>query len=146
MNRSIFTQSAPVVHRGTSTRRTQIMTVTLWILQVVIALVFLFAGSMKLIMPVEVMTAQMGVALSGWFIRFIGVAEVAGALGLILPALMRIQRYLTPLAACGLVIIMGGATVVTLIGGGGVSALFPLVVGLLLIAIAYGRRSFFKAA
>ncbi|EFH89990.1 DoxX family protein [Ktedonobacter racemifer] len=146
MNQSFSIQSAPVVHRGTSTRRTRIVTATLWMLQAVLALVFLFAGSMKLITPVEVMAAQMSVALPGWFVQFIGVAEVAGALGLILPALTRIQRPLTPLAACGLVIIMGGATVVTLIGGGGASALFPLVVGLLLIAIAYGRRSFFKAA
>ncbi len=146
MNRSFSIKSAPVVHSETATRRTQIVNAILWMLQTVLALVFLFAGSMKLIMPFEVMAAQMSVALPGWFIHFIGVAEVAGALGLILPALTRIQRYLTSLAACGLVIIMGGATVVTLIGGGGASALFPLVVGLLLIAIAYGRRSYFKAA
>ncbi len=73
--------------------------------------------------------------------RFIGVAEVAGALGLILPGLLRIRPMLTPLAACGLVIIMIGATVVTLADGDVVSALVPLVVGLLSTAVAYGRRS-----
>jgi hypothetical protein len=117
----------------------RIVTATLWTIQVLLALIFLFAGSMKLILPIEMLTAQM--PLSGLFVRFIGVAEVAGALGLILPGLLRIQRGLTPLAACGLVIIMIGATVVTLAIGGGASALVPLVVGLLAAAVAYGRRS-----
>jgi hypothetical protein len=54
-------------------------------------------------------------SLPGLFIRFIGVAEVCGAAGLILPWLMRIRPALTPLAAAGLVIIMAGATVITLL-------------------------------
>ena len=116
-------------------------TTTLWIIQGLLALIFLFAGSMKLIVPIEMMTAQMPVPLPGLFLRFIGTAEVAGALGLILPGLLRIRPMLTPLAACGLVIIMIGATVVTLASGAGVSALVPLVVGLLCTAVAYGRRS-----
>ncbi len=116
------------------------MTTTLWILQALLALLFLFAGSMKLILPIEMMMAQMPLPLPGLFLRFIGTAEVAGALGLILPGLLRIRPMLTPLAACGLVIIMIGATVVTL-AGGGASALVPLVVGLLCTAVAYGRRS-----
>jgi uncharacterized membrane protein YphA (DoxX/SURF4 family) len=111
----------------------------LWIVQGLLALLFLFAGSMKLMIPIELLTAQM--PLPGLFLRFIGTAEVAGALGLILPGLLRIRPMLTPLAACGLVIIMIGATVVTLAVGGGVSALVPLVVGLLCTAVAYGRRS-----
>jgi hypothetical protein len=60
-------------------------------------------------------------------------------LGLILPGLLRIKPGLTPLAATGLVIIMIGATVLTLIGDGIVPALFPLVVGILLAFVAYGR-------
>jgi hypothetical protein len=88
----------------------------------------------------------MTVPLPGLFLRFIGVAEVAGALGLILPGLVRIQRGLTPLAACGLMVVMAGAIVVTLIGGGGASALFPLVVAVLLLAVVYGRRSYFQTA
>ncbi len=117
------------------------MTTALWILQALLALLFLFAGSMKLILPIEMMMAQMPLPLPGLFLRFIGTAEVAGALGLILPGLLRIRPMLTPLAACGLVIIMIGATVVTLAAGGGVSALVPLVVGLLCTTVAYGRRS-----
>jgi uncharacterized membrane protein YphA (DoxX/SURF4 family) len=121
------------------------MTTVLWILQVLLALIFLFAGSMKLLLPIELMMAQMPLPLPGLFLRFIGIAEVSGALGLLLPGLLRIRPMLTPLAACGLVIIMIGATVVTLTGGGGVSALVPLVVGLLCMTVAYGRRSWARA-
>ena len=77
--------------------------------------------------------------MPGLFLRFIGVAEVLGAVGLILPWLLRIRPGLTPLAAAGLVLIMTGATVVTLMSGDVVMALFPLVVGILCAFVAYGR-------
>jgi uncharacterized membrane protein YphA (DoxX/SURF4 family) len=117
------------------------VTIVLWIVQVLVALLFLFAGSMKLIMPIEMMTAQMAVPLPGLFMQFIGVAEVLGAIGLILPGTLRIQRGLTPLAAYGLLIIMVGATVVTILGGDVASAMVPAVVGLLCVGISTGRRS-----
>jgi hypothetical protein len=112
-------------------------TVLLWIIQGLLALIFLFAGGMKLILPIEAMTKQM--PLPGLFLRFIGVAEVLGALGLILPGLLRIRPGLTPLAAAGLAIITFGATVVTLKAGEGALALFPLVVALLSAFVAYSR-------
>src|SRR2546428_10980317 len=111
------------------THRKRILTSLLWIIQGLLALLFLFAGSIKLIMPIEMLTAQMPLPLPGLFLRFIGTAEVTGALGLILPGLLRIRPILTPLAACGLLIIMVGATVVTLAGGEGLPALLPPVVG-----------------
>src|SRR5215208_8399669 len=120
-----------------------IMTYALWIAQGLLALVFLFAGGIKLVLPLEVMTEQMPLPLPGEFLRFIGVAEVLGAIGLILPGLLGIRPGLTPLAASGLVIIVTGATVLTLVGvvpGGGVAlVLIPLVVGLLSAFVAYGR-------
>ena len=111
--------------------------VALWVVQGLLAATFLFAGAMKFIMPIEEMTAQM--PLPGLFIRFIGVCEVLGAVGLVLPAATRILPWLTPLAAAGLVLIMVGATTLTLALGGGAGALFPLVVGLLAASVAYGR-------
>ena len=116
------------------------MNIALWIVQVLLALLFLWAGGIKLVMPVEEMMKQMPLPLPGWFLRFIGVAEILGALGLILPRLLRIRPGLTPLAAAGLLVIMIGATVVTLITGDIVMALIPLVVGLLSAFVAYGRR------
>ncbi len=70
------------------------MTYALWIVQGLLALLFLWAGGMKLILPVEAMTEQM--PLPGLFLRFIGVAEVLGALGLVLPGLLRLRPVLTP--------------------------------------------------
>ena len=112
----------------------------LWIIQGVLAFIFLFAGSMKLIVPVEVLLAQMPLPLPGLFIHFIGIIEVAGALGLILPRLLRIWPNLTFLAACGLFIEMLGATGYTVLGGSIVAALMPLLVGILCLCVAYGRR------
>ena len=120
-----------------SPRSRPIMTYALWIVQGLLALIFLFAGGMKLVLPIEELTKQM--PLPGLFVRFIGVAEVLGAIGLILPGLLCIRPGLTPLAAAGLVIIMIGATVLTLAGGAVAPALIPLVVGLLSAFVAYGR-------
>ncbi len=113
------------------------MTYALWIVQGLLALLFLFAGGMKLVLPLEKLTGP--VPLPGPFLRFIGVAEVLGAIGVILPGLLRIRPGLTPLAAAGLVIIMIGATVLTLAGGDLLPALIPLVVGLLAAFVANGR-------
>src|SRR3954463_2908146 len=110
----------------------------LWIVQGLLAALFLFAGGMKLITPIEVLSAMS--PFPGEFIRFIGVCEVLGAVGLILPYALRILPGLTALAATGLVVIMVGATVTTLAIGGGLLALPTLVLGLLASLVAYGRR------
>lgn len=115
------------------------MTYALWTVQALLAAVFLFSGGMKLVMPIEAMTAQMPFPIPGWFLRLIGVAETLGALGLVLPGLLRIRPGLTALAAAGLVIIMIGATVLTLAIGMGAQALIPAVVGILAAFVAYGR-------
>ena len=100
------------------------MNIALWVVQALLAALFLFAGGMKFVMSVEEMTKQ--IPLPGWFLHFIGVCEILGALGLILPWLRRIRPGLTPLAAAGLVIIMIGATVIVLMTDGIAMALIPL--------------------
>jgi uncharacterized membrane protein YphA (DoxX/SURF4 family) len=112
------------------------MTYALWIVQALLALVFLFAGVAKLLMPIEEMTRD--VRMPEMFLRFIAVVEILGAFGLILPSLLRIRPGLTPLAAAGLVIIMIGATIISLTLGV-VMAIAPFVVGLLAAFVAYGR-------
>jgi hypothetical protein len=83
------------------------------------------------------------VALPDLFLRFIGICELLGAFSLILPGLLRVRQGLTPLAAARLVIIMIGATIVTLAGGVVAPALIPAVVALLAasVASAAGGRS-----
>ena len=113
------------------------MNVALWIVQGLLAALFVFAGGMKLVLPIEKM--QDPVALPGLFLRFIGVCELLGGIGLILPSLLRIRPGLTPLAATGLIVIMIGAVVISVIYMGVASALIPLLVGILAAFIAYGR-------
>ena len=113
------------------------MNVALWIVQGLLAALFVFSGGLKLVLPIEKMTDP--VALPGLFLRFIGVCELLGGIGLILPSLLRIRPGLTPLAAAGLIVIMIGATGITLAYIGIASALIPLVVGILAAFVAYGR-------
>ncbi|HET6318310.1 MAG TPA: DoxX family protein [Chloroflexota bacterium] len=114
------------------------MTYVLWIVQAVLALVFLLAGGMKIVTPLDVLYTQMPLPLPGVFLRFIGVCEVLGALGLILPGLTGIRPELTSLAARGLVLIMVGATMFTPPEALPLAAI-PVVVGLLAAFVAYGR-------
>ncbi|HKR59507.1 MAG TPA: DoxX family protein [Pyrinomonadaceae bacterium] len=119
------------------------MKYALWIIQVLLALLFMFSGVTKLVLPIETLQSMGSpnqILLPGWFIKFIGVCEVFGALGLVFPVLLRIKPRLTVLAAAGLVIIMIGATALSIAADGILAGIFPLIVGLLLVFVAYGRR------
>jgi hypothetical protein len=110
----------------------------LWTLQVLLAAMFLLSGAIKLAVPPDVLYLM--VPLPEAFVRFIGCCEALGALGLILPSLLRIRPELTPLAAAGLTIIMIGATVLTpVFEGTFVTALLPLALGVVAAFIGYGR-------
>src|SRR5437763_5247647 len=112
-----------------SQQRKLITSISLWTLQVGLALMFLFAGAIKLILPIQVVLAQMPLPLPELFVRFIATAEVAGALGLILPGLLRIRPLLTPLAALGLGLDMIGATAYDLISDQIGAAVTTVVLG-----------------
>lgn len=71
---------------------------------------------------------------------------LCGAIGLLLPGLLRIRRELTPLAGIGLIPIMTGATVITLLGGQVGPALLPLAVGLVAALVVYGRRDWLRTS
>ena len=119
------------------------MNVLLWVLQGLVSLVFLFSGGTKLVMSTEAMQKMSppnSIMLPGAFVKFIGVMEILGGLGLILPGLTKIRKNLTPVAAFCLLIIMIGAVVISVMGPGVGAAIIPLVVGILCAVIAYGRR------
>ncbi|HEY4734967.1 MAG: DoxX family protein [Gemmatimonadaceae bacterium] len=109
----------------------------LWTVQIVLAALFLFAGVMKLLMPAAALEAQ--AHMPALFLKFIGVCEVLGAIGVIVPWLTGIHRQLTPVAAAGLVVIMIGATVISAAQGPAVGAIVPAVVGLLAAYVVRGR-------
>lgn len=127
------TQTASKRSAGHSRRAT----IALWSTQGVLAAVFLMAGVTKLVMTSHDLASQSDLPVL--FLRFIGVCETAGALGLILPGVFGIKRGLTPLAAAGLVVIMIGATAITAGAGDVVPALFPFIVGVLAATVAYFR-------
>jgi hypothetical protein len=114
--------------------------IALWVVQGILAALFLFAGGFKLATPAAEL-ARLSAPLSASFLKFIGLCEVLGGLGLVLPGLFRIRLGLTPLAAAGLVVIMVGAVVVTIITHGVAPAAFPLVVGVLASLVAVSRWS-----
>lgn len=109
----------------------------LWVVQALLALLFLFAGGAKLAMSAADLTAQ--TPLPAAFLRFIGVMEILGGIGLVLPGLLHIQVKLTPLAAAGLIVIMIGAVIVTIQTMGVAMAIAPFVTGVLASFVAYGR-------
>lgn len=124
--------------------RVKKISVLLWTAQLLLAALYLFAGSMKLIMPPEAMRGP--VELPTLFLRFIGVMEILGAIGLLLPGLLRTRRELTPIACVGLVIIMIGATTVTVMGGQVGPALVPFAAGVIAALVVYGRRDWLRTA
>jgi hypothetical protein len=115
----------------------------LWIVQGLLAVMFLFAGGSKLMMSAAQMAEQSkavgGVQVPIAFVRFIGVCEVLGAIGVVVPWLTGIRAGLTPLAAGGLVIIMIGATVINLTTTVPALAILTAILGLLAGFVAYGR-------
>ncbi len=117
--------------------------VLLWVIQGLLAAIFLFSGGFKLVTPAATLAKQ--AHMSGTFLHFIGVLEVLGAIGLVLPWLLRIKPGLTPIAAAGLVILMIGATVVTLRSGGGATVVVPVVVGVLCAIVVVFRSRELRA-
>ena len=115
--------------------------VGLWVTQGLLAAMFLMSGLMKLTTPVAELAAAMPWVSGslGGLVRLIGAAELAGAIGLILPAATRIQPRLTVLAALGLMLIMAGAAVTHVARGElGVVAM-PVILGGLAAFVAWGR-------
>ncbi len=142
VNTSVHTVTQNATGRGRTTTEgvSRRKNIGLWAGQGAFAALFLFAGAAKLFGSSEAISAEHDLPVL--FMRFIGGAEVLGAIGLILPWALRIRPGLTPLAAAGLAIIMVGATVTTAItislGLAAVDAVFFAA----LVAITYGRRDY----
>ena len=114
------------------------MNIVLWILQVLLAVLYLWHGWLMINPPPEVLEI-MNTFLPPWFRIFIGLAELLAAVGLILPGLTRIMPWLTPLAAGGLMIVMASATVVHLSRGEISSAISALVILAIVTFVGYMR-------
>ena len=120
-----------------------IKNVALWGLQVLLALAFGAAGVMKLVTPVDQLAASgmaWTTALPPIAVTLIGVAEVLGAVGLILPAATRIRPELTPVAAAALGIMQVLAAVFHVARGEGTQVPVNLVLALLAFGVFAARR------
>lgn len=117
------------------------MTIALWIVQALLALAFVLAGSMKLFQPITTLSKSITWAgqLPAWQVRGIGLAELLGGLGLILPGVTHIAPWLTPLAALGLVITMFAAVIFHLVRRETSRSAPSLILGLLTFVVLYGR-------
>jgi DoxX-like family len=114
------------------------MNVVLWIVQVFLGLfIGLASGLPKLILPMEMLALPL--PLPEPFVRAIGVAEVLGAIALILPGVLHVRTGLTPLAAACLVLLTVCATVYQFMAGQPESAVFASAIGLIAAFVAYGR-------
>ena len=129
------------IHHDSTHTSSRALRVGLWVTQILLAAAFLVAGGMKLTAPIEQLAANMPWVSGsmGSFVRLIGAAEVAGALGLSLPSALRIQPRLTVLAAAGLVLVMLGATATHVARGEFAAVGVPLVLGALSAFVAWGR-------
>jgi hypothetical protein len=90
-----------------------VLNVILWIVQLALAAMFLFAGYIKLVRPIPELVKMFPWPgeVPVWFTRFTGVVDLAGALGIVLPGLTGVMPWLTPLAALGLVLLQLAAIV-----------------------------------
>jgi putative oxidoreductase len=124
----------------TTGTRSKPLHVALWTAQVILAGLFLMAGFMKTFTPIDELAAKMPyVAEIPLLIRFIGVMELLGGVGLLLPSLLRIQSHLTPWAAVGIATIMSLAVVFHAWRGEWSALPMNTLFGALAAFIAWGR-------
>ncbi|HEX6277859.1 MAG TPA: DoxX family protein [Polyangiaceae bacterium] len=115
--------------------------IALWVVQVLLAVSFGMAGWMKATQPIAELAEKMvwPGAVPAALVRFIGVTELAAAIGLILPAATRIKPVLTPLAAIGLVVVMVFAAIFHVARGEFGALPINFVYGALAALVAWGR-------
>ncbi|MGA3014442.1 MAG: DoxX family protein [Bacteroidales bacterium] len=124
-----------------TTNQSKTLNIILWIAQVILAGMFIMAGFMKTTMPIEQLSVSLPWAkdVPAWLVRIIGISEFLGALGLILPSLLRIKPILTPLAALGIIAIMAMAAVFHITRTEISGVVFTFILALVAVFIGWGR-------
>jgi len=117
------------------------MNIALWIIQVLLAATFILAGVLKSLRPIDSLAPRIDWvnAVPAWLVRFIGVAELLGGIGLLVPALSGIDPWLTPLAAAALALVMLFALIFHVVRGEVNRLASSVILGILAVFAAYGR-------
>lgn len=137
----MLSHSTTLLSGAANARPSRALHVSLWVGQLLLAAVFLLVGYTHAAAPIElaIQRAPWVASLPVALVRFIGVAELAGAIGLLLPAATRIRPVLTPLAAAGLATMMALAIPFHLMRGEGSAVVINIVLGSLAALVALGR-------
>lgn len=114
------------------------MNALLWVVQLLLAAAFLAHGGLLLSPPPDV-AVQMDATLPRWFQLFLGVAEVLAAVGITVPGIARIQPWLVPAAAVGIMIVMVSATALHVVRGEVSAAITTFVLLMMATFVAWGR-------
>ena len=135
MNPTAMADAAP------TRRGSRGMNIALWAVQILLAFVFSMAGGTKLFRPLDEVAKNMAwvSAVPAGLVRFIGACELAGALGLILPAATRVQPRLTPLAAIGLATVVLLGSILHFTRGEGNITPVNFALAALALFVAWGR-------
>lgn len=122
-------------------KKPQALNISLWIAQIVLGLMFLMAGFMKSTTPIDQLAVDVPWAkdIPEWLVRFIGISEFLGAVGLLLPSILRIKPKLTPVSAVGLVTVMVLAIIFHISRSEFPAIGFNLGLGAIAAFIAWGR-------
>lgn len=117
------------------------MHILLWVAQILLGITLIWAAYLKLFQPIEqlkVMWAWTG-EVSPTLVKFTGVIDLLGALGILLPALFRFKPILVPIAALGIVLLMISASIFHICRGEASQIGFNVVFGAIAAFVAYGR-------
>jgi putative oxidoreductase len=128
-------------HRPHPEHENRALHLTLWLAQVFLFAAFGLAGLLKLTMPVTGLAEAMGwpADVPPWLVRSIGAAELAGALGVLAPGLLRLRPMLVPVAAAALLLLMALAAVFHLLRGELAAIGLNMVLAAIAGFVAWGR-------
>jgi uncharacterized membrane protein YphA (DoxX/SURF4 family) len=137
--KSVMPMEFMTPNRAISPKSRKVLNIGLWILQILLAAMFLFHGWIMVFPPAE-LVAIMNAQIAPWFRLFVGIAESLGALGLLLPGITRIWPWLTSWAGAGLMIVAMSASILHTSRGEISSAITTAVMFVLLAFVTYMRR------
>ncbi len=124
-----------------ATQNPKALEISLWVAQGLLAVMFLMAGAMKSTQPIEALAASLPwvTEVPAALVRFIGISELLGAIGLILPSVLRIQPKLTVYAAIGIAAVMLFALIFHITKGEFSVIGMNIILGLIAVFVAWGR-------